>query len=1062
MKATADAIDSSSPGEDPIRAELFGIERLEQHAESLAGAHRTTGKPPRGWNLLPRVRENAHVLLAAYRNIAETVLAKREITPAAEWILDNFHIVDEQLRGIRDHLPGGYYRLLPKIAAGHLAGCPRVYGLAWAYVAHTDSRFELETLQRFVRAYQRVQPLTIGELWAVAIHLRVALVENLRRLSQLIIRSRQARGRADEVADRLLGLSDRPVERPEEVLSGLGDAPLARAFAVQLVQRLRGQDPSIMPALAWLEKKLSAQETSADEVVAQEHQAQAAANVTVRNIITSMRWMSSIDWPEFFESVSLVDEVLRTAPGFAAMDFTTRNEYRARIELLSRRSGRSEIEVAREAVLLARSAGRENGPAETLPGVPERAEEDPGYHIVAGGRRAFERRLGFRVPLRIRLRRAYRAHAIAGYLGGIAALTALLLSGLLFLTWTAGAASFILVLLGILGLVPASDIAVSLVHRLVPFLVPPRLIPKIELTQGVPPELRTLVVVPTLLTRQTDIDGQLERLEVHYLANPEGHLHFALLTDWADATHERMPGDEELLAAMADGIAHLNLRYGSPPGGGERFLLLHRRRLWNDKEGKWIGWERKRGKLHELNRLLRGAGDTTFLPINGRPPTVPQGIRYVITLDADTRLPRGAARRLVGAMAHPLNRPRFEPRKGRVVEGYAILQPRLTPSLPTGPGSTTYQRIISGPGGVDPYAAAVSDVYQDLFGEGSYTGKGIYDLDAFEAALEGKVPENALLSHDLFESSFARAGLATDVDLFEEFPTSYEVAARRHHRWVRGDWQLLPWILGQRTRVPTHGRWKMLDNLRRSLAAPSAFLVAVAAWILPAVPPLLWTGLLVGSVMVPAVIPVLDGLVPRRWGISKRSHLRAVGHDVSVALSQTLLAIAMLAHQTWLMVDAIIRTLGRLYVTKRNLLEWVTAAQAGYGADLRLRAFCRHLRWGVLLAFLAGLLFVVLKPAAWPVAMPFVVLWVVSPVLAWRISVPSKIAKSQVLSPAETRSLRLVARRTWRFFEAFVDQEDHALPQDNFQEDPEPAGAHRTSPTKSWTWRNDSRQRSRP
>ncbi len=1056
MKTNAAVIDIPSPVEEPIRAEIFGVERLEQHAESLAAAHRTAGKLPKEPDLLSRVRENARVLLAGYRNIAGTVLAKHEITPAAEWILDNFHVVDEQLRGIRDHLPGSYYRILPKIAAGHLAGYPRVYGLAWAYVAHTDSRFEMETIQRFVHAYQRIQPLTIGELWAVAIHLRVALVENLRRLSQLIIHSRQERARADEVADRLLGLNGRPAEDPDQVLSGLGDAPLARALAVQLVQRLHGQDASIMPVMAWLEKKLGAQGTSTDEVVAHEHRAQAAANVTVRNIITSMRWMSSIDWPEFFESVSLVDEVLRTAPGFAAMDFATRDEYRAGIELLSRGSGRSEIEVAREAVRLARSAARENGPAETLPGVPERAEEDPGHYIIAGGRKVLERMLGFRVPLRIRLRRAYRAHAMTGYLGGIAALTALPLSVLLFLTRGAGADAWSLALLGILGLVPASGIAVSLVHRLVPFLVPPGRLPKLELARGVPPELRTLVVVPTFLPRQIDIDEQLERLEVHYLANPEGHLHFALITDWSDAPDEKMPGDQDLLASLADGIARLNSRYGSPPGGGERFLLLHRRRLWNDREGKWIGWERKRGKLHELNRLLRGAGDTSFVPINGRPPAVPEGVRYVITLDADTRLPMGTARRLVGAMAHPLNRPRFDPRIGRVVQGYAILQPRLTPSLPTGPASTIYQRIISGPGGVDPYAAAVSDVYQDLFGEGSYTGKGIYDVDAYEAALEGKVPENTLLSHDLFESLFARAGLATDVDLFEEFPTNYEVAARRNHRWVRGDWQLLPWILGrardasgrmQTAGIPLHGRWKIADNLRRSLAAPSAFLVAVAAWILPAVPPLLWTGLFVGSVVVPTVIPVFDGLLPRRWGISKRSHLRAVGHDISVALMQTLLALTMLAHQAWLMADAIVRTLGRLYVTKRNLLEWVTAAQAGYGADLRLRIFYWHLRWGVFLAIGAGMLFIMFKPGAWPVAMPFVLLWMLAPVLAWRISVPPKIAKSQVLSVEEARSLRLIARRTWRFFEAFVDERNHALPPDNFQEDPEPVEAHRTSPT---------------
>jgi cyclic beta-1,2-glucan synthetase len=1063
------AIAAPDQVEEPIRAELFGAERLEQHAESLAAATRTTEKPSKGRNLLPRVRENGRILLAAYRNIAETVRGKSEITPAAEWLLDNFHVVDEQLREIRDHLPEGYYRRLPKIAAGHLAGTPRVFGLAWAYVAHTDSRFELETLSRFVRAYQHVQPLSIGELWAVAIHLRMALVENLRRLSLLIVGSRQARAKADEMADRLLGLSGRPAENTEDVLRGLDDTPLARAFAVQMVQRLRDQDASITPALVWLNRTLSAQGTSASEVVAREHHSQGAANATVRNIITSMRWMSSIDWFEFFESVSLVDEVLRTAPPFPAMDFATRDEYRKQIELLSRGSGRSEIEVAREAVLLARkaaqgrlrstfpAAGSDSTRSEPGPsGVPERAEEDPGYYLVSKGRKEFERQLGFRCPLRLRLQRAYRAHAIAGYLGGIAALTALQLCSLLFIARSAGAGPWSLVLLAIFGLVPASEITVSLLHRLVAALLPPTRLPKLEFARGVPPELRTVVAVPTLLANHSDIEEQLERLEVHYLANPEGHLHFALVTDWPDAPCERMPGDEELVLALAGGIDRLNARYDRPPGGGERFLLLHRRRLWNEREGKWIGWERKRGKLHELNQLLRGVTNTTFIPIRGRPPAVPECVRYVITLDADTRLPKSAAYRLVGAMAHPLNRPRFDPRKGRVVEGYAVMQPRITPSLPTGPGSTTYQRIVSGRGGVDPYAAAVSDVYQDLFGEGSYTGKGIYDVDAFEAALEGKVPENALLSHDLFEGLFVRAGLVTDVDLFEEFPSNYEVAARRHHRWARGDWQLLPWVLGhpraaagrkQRTRIPVHGRWKMVDNLRRSLAAPSSFVLAVAAWTLPSVSALLWTGFFVGSVAVPAFIPVLDGLIPRRRGISKRSHLRAVADDIFVALSQMLLAITMLAYQAWLMADAVVRTLGRLYVTKRSLLEWVPAAQEGFGVDLRLRASYRHLRSGVVLASLAGLLFVVLKPEAWPVAAPFVLLWALSPFIAWRMSLPPKLVEAQVLSRQETRSMRLLARRTWRFFETFVNGEENALPPDNFQEDPEPVIAHRTSPT---------------
>ncbi len=1040
----------------PIRAEAFGIERLAEHARSLAAAQTAIEKPSRGRNLLRKVHENGRALEAAYRDVVEAVREKREITPGEEWLLDNFFVVDEQLREVRDHLPGSFYRMLPKVVEGqHLAGYPRVYGVAWAYVAHTDSRFDLDTLRRFVWVYQDVQPLGIGELWAVVIHLRVALLENLRRLAEPMVHARHARAHADEIADRLLGLSGRRAEPVEDVLARLGDEPLDSAFAVQLVQRLRDQPAPIMPALDWLRQKLAEQGTSAGEVVARAHQAQAETNVTVRNIITSMRWLSSIDWPDFVESVSLVDEIFRSVPGFAAMDFVTRDTYRARVELLSRRSSYTELEVAREAVRLAREAHL-NPEEAAWPRVPERPEEDPGYYLVSLGARAFEKRLGYRVPWRGRISRAFRAHAVVGYFGSIAVLTALLLAVPLLASWRGGAAVPVLVLLGILAVVPASDLAVSLVHRLVAAVVKPKRLSKLDFTDGVPVEFRTMVVVPALLTSPEEVAELVERLQVHYLSNPDGYLHYGLLTDWADAPREHMPDDAALVAAAADGIAVLNERYGAMPDGTDRFLVLHRRRVWNEGEGKWIGWERKRGKLHELNQLLRGHEDTTFIPINGTPPAVPAGARYVITLDADTRLPKASAYRLAGAMAHPLNRPRFDPEADRVVEGYGILQPRITPSLPTGPLSTTYQRIVSGPGGVDPYAAAVSDVYQDLFGEGSYTGKGIYDVDAFETALAGRVPENTLLSHDLFEGLFARAGLVTDVDLFEEFPTHYAVAMRRHHRWVRGDWQLLPWILGRardaagrraRTSIPVHGRWKMLDNLRRSLSAPASFLLCVAAWTLHGVSALLWTGVVLAAIVVPAFIPVLDGLVPRWKGFSKRSYLRGTGSDIRVASLQVMLAVTMLAQQAWLMTDAIVRTLARLYITRSNLLEWMTAAQAEFGADRRLRVFLLHLRWSVVLAVVAGVLFAVAKPQAWLVAVPMVALWALAPVVAWRVSVPFKSAQARRLSEEETRTLRTLGRRTWRFFEAFVTDEEHGLPPDNFQETPEPTVAHRTSPT---------------
>ncbi len=689
-------------------------------------------------------------------------------------------------------------------------------------------------------------------------------------------------------------------------------------------------------------------------------------------------------------------------------------------------------------------------------GVAEHATEDPGYYLISKGRRDFERQIGFRVPVGLRLQRACRANGLAGYLGGITALTALLVFGIEWIAGSAGAAPWTLWLLGFLGLVPASSVAVSLVHRLVPVLLSPQRLPKLELAEGVPAQLCTVVAVPTMLTNRADLEAQLERLEVHYLANPDGHLYFTLLTDWLDAPQEHMPGDGDLVASLADGIERLNAQYDGPPGGGTRFLLLHRRRVWNEQEGKWIGWERKRGKLHELNRLLRGATDTTFIAVDGHPPAVPAGVRYVITLDADTRLPKASAYRLVGAMAHPLNLPRFDPRQGRVVEGYAIMQPRIAPFLPTGPHSTGFQRSVSGPGGVDPYAAAISDVYQDLFDEGSFTGKGIYDVDTFTAALTGNVPENTMLSHDLFEGVFARTGLLTDVELFEIFPSNYGVAARRHHRWVRGDWQLLPWILGvardaagQRTgvRIPAISRWKMVDNLRRSLAAPATFLFAVAAWVLPGVPSSLGTGVLVASIAIPAFIPVVDGLIPHRWRISLRSHLRAVGYDLFVASSQTFLVITMLAHEAWLMADAVVRTLWRLTVSRRNLLEWMPAEQAAYGADLRLRAFYRQLHWGVASPRVRVCCCSHSDRKPGPVAVPLIVLWALSPMFAWHMSLPPKVAEKTALSPRERHSLRLLARRTWRFFEKFVSAEDNALPPDNFQEDPVPVIAHRTSPT---------------
>jgi len=474
-------------------------------------------------------------------------------------------------------------------------------------------------------------------------------------------------------------------------------------------------------------------------------------------------------------------------------------------------------------------------------------------------------------------------------------------------------------------------------------------------------------------------------------------------------------GDDELLSTAAAAIDRLNDRHGEAPGGGARFLLFHRTRRWNEAEGRWMGWERKRGKLHELNALLRGSTATDILT-TGRPATVPPSdVRYVVTLDADTRLPRGAVARLVGTIAHPLNRPTFDVATGRVTQGYGILQPRITPTLPAQREASLYQRTFSGSAGIDPYASAVSDVYQDLFGEGSYTGKGIYDLEAFERALAGRVPENTLLSHDLFEGTFARAGLVTDIELFDEYPSHYLESAARQHRWARGDWQLLPWILGRahdatgvpsRSPLPGIARWKMVDNLRRTLSPLLALATLVGAWTLPSVPVGAWTAFVLAAFIVPAAIPVLGGLLPRRRGISKRSHLRAVASDVGFAAAHVGLGLTFLAHQAALMADAILRTLARLWITRRGLLEWTTASQTKAALTLDLAGFYRQMAGGIVVAAVVGALTLAAKPAAALLAAPFVLLWLASPLIArWLCSGRRWLTEARRPAPSPSSSL---------------------------------------------------------
>jgi cyclic beta-1,2-glucan synthetase len=1023
-----------------VRAELFGPERLEQHARSLAAEQPVTAETGRDSRLADRLADNAAFLLQADLALARSAGDGHHATPAAEWLADNYHLVDMQIREIGIDLPPGFYAQLPKLATGPFAGLPRVFGAVWSLVAHTDSHFDLDAIRRYLVAYQSVQPLTIGELWAVPIVLRIVLIENLRRIAELVVDDAAARLAADDLSVRVRDGEGDPARLAADLPD---DAPLCPvvtdSFAVQLAHRLRGHDPRANPALAWLDRRMAAQGTTVEAVVRDELQRQGVTNATVRNVITSLRAIAGLDWTALFEQVSLVDAELAGAAPFASMDFATRTLYRTAVEALSRGSGRSELDIARAAAALA--AGERADEA-----CKDERRADPGYYLIGGGRAGFAAAMGYRPTPRAWLEQAWRGLGIGGYGALVVALALVFVSIPVHIVAGAGAGPLALIVLAAAGFVLASDAAVACMNRLAMRAFGAAPLPGLALEAGIPAPLRTLVAVPMLLTTEPAVAALVARLEIHHLASPDGEVQFALLSDWTDSHTEHADGDAALLAGAEAGIARLNRLYPPAPGG-PRFLLLHRGRVWNAGEARWMGWERKRGKLHELNRLLRGAVDTTFLD----PPAVPPGVRYVVTLDADTRLPHGAVRRMVGKMAHPLNAPLLDPVRERVTEGHAVLQPRVTPSLPTGQGTTVFQRIFSSLDGIDPYAGAVSDMYQDVFDEGSFAGKGIYDVDAFDAALKDRVAESTLLSHDLFEGVFARAGLASDIEVIEAFPADYAVAAQRQHRWARGDWQLLPWIAPHgrtaRDAIPAMGRWKMLDNLRRSLSAPAGVVALLAGWTLPFPAALAWTGFVLLTVALPPALPVLGDLLPGARWLTLRIYLRVLADGARHAASLTGLVVVLMAHQAVLMGDAIGRTVFRVYWTRRGLLQWVTAAQASDGPALGIAGYYRCMVGGPVLGAIA------LAVAAWSrsggtwmLAAPFAVAWIASPAVAFWTSRVSPGSRAVVSDP-DRRALRTTARRTWRFFEAFVTPADNMLPPDNFQEDPVPVLARRTSPT---------------
>ena len=1017
--------------EAPIRSELFGMQRFAEHGASLGLTHLaiSTHKPKDSF--FPRLNNNIARLRAAFEYISVQANAGYDISPAAEWLLENFHIIEVQFKEISDGLPLSYFRKLPTLIHPPLSGLPRVYAIAWAFVAHTDGAFDEELLIHFLNAYQDKCDLNLSELWALPTTLRVVLMENLRRLAERVAANKAARELANLCCDHLESYD---LDRLDQLRHHLQKRGVDRTFLAQMTQRLHerhlGNRASYQDWVQGLLPDFAALQT-------QQRADQAADNLSVSNAVTALRAIGDADWGDIVNRSSSLMKILLESQVFAAEHTLTRDRTLHAIELLARRSKRSEHTVARAVM---RRIEKRN------PLAPEQAV--PSYWLLGQGRAELNLTLGRTRSQHQTWRVRLPNNLVPVYLGTVFTLTLGLVSWIIAasdaLSWMQ---TF---LLCVLLPFPASEAILAVLNRLVSESSRPCRLHRLAFAEGIPSEHKVLVVIPCMLGDAATIANQAHRLRLHYLANLENNAQFALLSDWQDAQERETASDAALLDAAKEQIKALNLLHPVQATGlvkaAPRFILLHRHRSFSESEQAWIGWERKRGKLEMLVKSMATRDQRAFVDL-GTVSAIDMDALYIVTLDSDTQLPPGRLRDLVGVAAHPYNQPRFDASQRRVISGYGILQPCVVTPLPTPHSRTRYHWLFAGQFGMDPYGAASSETYQDLFGEGTFTGKGLLNIAAVHAALTERLPTGKILSHDLLEGALARCAAVTDITLLEDAPSHADVAASRMHRWTRGDWQLLPLLFN----ASAHGitllnAWKIADNLRRSLVAPASLVLLVLALLGQSAPFLVTIALVIGAYAGGALIGACVGFFPSRTNLARWHFLEVTTTELLRAVGGGMWHLALLMQSALLSLDAISRALYRMTISRRHLLQWTTAASAQANAQLGLQPLLR-LHWAAPLSalLLGSSLF------AWGYA-PLTTLllctvWACAPVWIWLVSRVIAAPSTQTLSHFQRTHLRGLARDTWRYFERTVSAADHHLPPDNLQVAPYDMLAHRTSPT---------------
>ncbi len=1035
-----------------VRDASLTCEELEEHAKKIAIDHTISRKNRLYYWPVSQMNENYDYISSIYRELNDDVSKKYTIPPAAEWLLDNFYIIEEQVKVIRKTLTKREYLRLPALKCGHLKGHARIYAIAMELVAHTDGQINERVLLNYIKAYQSHSVLSDSEIWALPTMILMVLIENIKLLCEKLKDSQREWRTADELIDNLskneYQNADKFLKSLENRLKSAND--VNPSFIEHLSYRLRRAGRGFSRFFGIIDNFLAKYGTTLDAVTQKEHSTQAAHAVSMGNFIISMKFILSLDWTDVFESSSIVEQILNTDPDgtYPQMDLPTRNFYRKRLEKFASIFKASEIHIAKEAIKLAQEASN----------VLSNKTSDirkchVGYYLIGNGAEDLKKRLNYTSKIPAKIGASLKKHPAVLYLGLIAVVSLIITWFIMHLAYniTKNYKLLLSILSGIAAFIPATEISIGLINWAACNVLKPTFFPKLELRDGIPEKLCTIVVIPALLPDEKRVKELLENLETHYLANKEESLFFALAGDYKDSPSKDTPGDQEITKAGLTGVKELNQKYGK--SGRDIFYYFHRHRIYNQKQKKWMGWERKRGALMEFNELLKGSDNTSYSIVSESLSRLPE-INYVITLDADTILPIDAAKKMIGTMAHPLNRPVINRQKGIVTEGYGLIQPRINFDIESA-NRSLFSRIFTGQEGIDPYACAVSDIYQDIFKEGIFTGKGIYDLKVFEEVLHDAIPENSVLSHDLLEGSYVRTGLVTDIELIDSFPSSYSSYSARIHRWIRGDWQLIPWI--NNTVKDRHGntvknplalisRWKILDNLRRSLVNPSLLLLVLLGFCILPGHSSFWLSFAVLTSIFPFITAVVDYIISLKpFNYKVKRHLPVIS-GLKANLYQILLQLVFLPYQAYLMGSAILVTLARVMFTKKNLLEWVTAADVEKGQKNSLQSFWNKMNISVIISGIISFLAFMFKPSFFVLSLAVFFIWSSSPFIAYRISKTRK-EKPFKLSGKDIRELRIISRKTWRYFEEFVNHKNNYLPPDNYQEDPPNGIAYRTSPT---------------